>query len=71
MLTRGENPLSLSVKAARYGAVGFTVGLAILLFPVVQGWRDGAGGPDLDPASPWQALRIMGREMAAEAEISE
>ena len=58
-----RNPLSLSVRGARYGAVALALGLAVLAFPVWQGTRDGL--PPEPPASDWDALRQFGRELAA------
>lgn len=58
-----RNPLHLSTKAARYGAVAFLVAATILAVPVVQGYRDGVS-PVLPPESGWDALRQFGREMA-------
>lgn len=62
---RARNPLSLSTRAARYGAVACVVAGTILAVPVVQGYRDGAA-PVLPPESGWDALRQFGREMAAQ-----
>ncbi|WP_299645798.1 hypothetical protein [uncultured Jannaschia sp.] len=64
---RARPPLSLAETAARYGAVAFLIGAAILAIPVVQGYREGPVFPVLDP-SPWEALKQMGREMRMEAE---
>ncbi|GIT90611.1 hypothetical protein JANAI62_10660 [Jannaschia pagri] len=65
MLTRGENPLSLSTKAARYGAVGLVFGLAVLAWPVVQGYRMGSdGGPAPEATDGWNEMRLFGWELA-------
>lgn len=60
---KARNPLALSTKAARYGAVACLVAGVILAVPVTQGYRDGVG-PVLPPESGWDALRQFGREMA-------
>ncbi|WP_371157059.1 hypothetical protein [Jannaschia sp. 2305UL9-9] len=65
MLTRGENPLSLSTKAARYGAVALLFGLLILMIPVVQGYAAAsAGDPPPSPVNGWQEMRLFGWELA-------
>ncbi|MCK0167376.1 hypothetical protein MWU52_07430 [Jannaschia sp. S6380] len=63
LVDRKGPPLSLGVRAARWGAAAFLIGAVILAVPIVQGYREGPGFPVLDP-SPWEALKQMGREMA-------
>ncbi len=58
-----RNPLSLSTRAARYGAAGFALAVSIIAVPVVQGLRDGAARV-LPATSGWDALQQFGREMA-------
>jgi hypothetical protein len=63
-----RNPLQLSTKAARYGAVALFVGLLILGWPVAQGWRmAGAGAEKPALGDGWQELRRFGWEMGMEA----
>ena len=64
-LRRAGPPVSLSIKAARYGAIAFVVSLAIMLVPVWDGAQDGPDAAPLDPANAWDALRQMGRDMRA------
>lgn len=61
-----QNPLALSVKAARLGAVALLVGLVILGWPVAQGYRDAqAGAPKPALGDGWQELRRFGWEIGA------
>lgn len=64
---RAGPPVSLSVRAARYGALAFAIALAIMAVPVWQGTRDAVDAPPLNPDQPWEALRQMGRDMGAGA----
>lgn len=63
-----RNPLQLSTKAARYGALAFLVAATILAVPVVQGYRDGVA-PVLPPENGWDSLRQFGREMALQEAV--
>lgn len=64
---KARNPLSLSTKAARYGAVALLAGMAILMVPVVQGYRAGVEGrPAPEPLDGWQEMRLFGWELAVE-----
>ncbi|MGB3407889.1 MAG: hypothetical protein WBA67_10380 [Jannaschia sp.] len=68
MLTRGENPLSLSTKSARYGAVALVLGIGILMIPVVQGYLAGRAGEAAPEATDgWAEMRLFGWELATEA----
>ncbi|WP_298430748.1 hypothetical protein [uncultured Jannaschia sp.] len=61
MLGQPRNPLSLSEKAARYGAVALLVGVLIIGWPIVEGYRiAGAGMPMPPEGDGWQELRRFG-----------
>ncbi|UWQ19334.1 hypothetical protein [Jannaschia sp. M317] len=67
MAKRGENPLSLNQRGARYGAFALALGLAILAWPVVQGYGDGSAGRAAPLGdSGWDEMRRFGWEMATE-----
>lgn len=62
-----RNPLSLSTKAARYGAAALFVGVAILMIPVFQGYSAGRAGETAPvPETGWQEIRLFGWELATE-----
>ncbi|MEM7642746.1 MAG: hypothetical protein AAF366_09475 [Pseudomonadota bacterium] len=62
-----QNPLALSTKAARLGALALLVGLLILGWPVSQGYRAAtAGEPKPSLGDGWQELRRFGWEIGAE-----
>ncbi|WGH77971.1 hypothetical protein [Jannaschia ovalis] len=62
-----RNPLSLSEKGARYGAVAFFAGALILAWPVSEGWRAAQAGLEAPQGtSGWAELRRFGWQMARE-----
>lgn len=63
-----RNPLSLSERGARYGAMALLVGALILGWPVAEGYRmAGAGQPKPTEGDGWQELRRFGWEYGMEA----
>ncbi|SFI53032.1 hypothetical protein [Jannaschia pohangensis] len=62
-----RNPLALSTKAARYGAVALLVGAAILVWPVWQGMEAArAGAPEPRAGTPWEELQVFGWQLVQE-----
>lgn len=65
---RARNPLSLSTKAARYGAAALVTGAVILMIPVWQGYAAGQAGEAAPVATDgWSEMRLFGWEMATGA----
>ncbi len=61
-----QNPLALSVKAARLGALALLFGLVILGWPVAQGYRAATMGEAKPPLGDgWQELRRFGWDIGA------
>ncbi|MEM8850223.1 MAG: hypothetical protein AAGE03_09330 [Pseudomonadota bacterium] len=62
-----QNPLALSTKAARLGALALLIGCLILGWPVSQGYRAAMVGEPKPPLGDgWQELRRFGWEIATE-----
>ncbi|MEM9798437.1 MAG: hypothetical protein AAF919_18245 [Pseudomonadota bacterium] len=58
LIARNGPPVALNVRAARWGAVATVIGLGILLWPVIGGYRQAQTILALDPAACGKELII-------------